>query len=156
MVAVAGRPTADSREVQHAVLEQKVGDTVKLTVWREGKQMEVDVRTAELPNEANTANNGENPQGSLGLELQTLTPDMARQLGVDRNTKGAAVTRISPDGVAAQAGLRPGDVIVGVDQSPVTNAEQAASRLKQPHEGGHLARVLREGRAMFVVIPNPK
>ncbi len=85
-----------------------------------------------------------------------MTPDVAGQLGVDRNTRGAVITRVAPDSVAARAGLHAGDLIVAIDQAAVTNAEDAASRLRQSRPEGHIIRVLRDGRALFVVTPSAK
>src|SRR6185369_8914890 len=77
VVRVKGKRTEDSGQVQRAVLEQKVGDKVPISVWRNGKEIEVEPRTTELPGDAVTAHQRGRSEGKLGLELQTLTPPMA-------------------------------------------------------------------------------
>jgi len=132
---------------------------VKSTVWRDGKEMDLDVRTAELPNEhvaqGGSSNGNESPEGRLGLELQTLTPELADRLGAPRDTKGAAIAAVRPGSAAAEAGLRDGDIIVGVDRSLVSDADDAAKRLRESRSGGHLVRVRRGDRSLFVVIASP-
>lgn len=154
IVAVAGNPTADSRAVQRAVLAEKVGATAKVAVWRAGKQIDIGVHMGESPSNPEQPSSPQNPPGGLGLELHTMMPDLAGQLGIDRGTNGALVVGVKPDGVAAMAGVEPGDVIVAVDNSDVTSAEQAAGRLTRQRSGGHLTRVLRDGRSLLIVIRN--
>jgi serine protease DegQ len=61
-------------------------------------------------------------RGSLGIETQNLTPDIAEMLGVPPG-RGAVVTRVRGDSAAEAAGLRAGDVIVGVNGKPVNNEQ---------------------------------
>lgn len=93
--------------------------------------------------------------GRLGLGLRTLTPEVAARLGLDREVKGVVVTAVRPGSPAAEAGLRQGDVIVGVDRRPVTSAAQAVGALGKRRPEGHLARVRRGDASFFVAIPSP-
>ncbi len=61
-------------------------------------------------------------RGSLGMETQNLTPDIAQMLGVAAE-RGAVVTRVQADSAAEAAGLRPGDVVVGVNGKPINNEQ---------------------------------
>ncbi len=58
----------------------------------------------------------------LGLSVQTLTPELARQLNYGENQKGAVVREVTTDGVAARAGLEPEQIIVSVNDREVTDA----------------------------------
>ncbi len=67
----------------------------------------------------------------LGVQMVTLTPEMAKQNNSDPNTSiqipevnGVVVIRVIPNSPAANAGVRRGDVIVQVDGKPITSAEQ--------------------------------
>jgi serine protease Do len=92
-------------------------------------------------------------QESIGLSLQTLTPEMAGLLGVDDKTKGAVIAEVVPGSRAAKAGLRAEDVITEVDRKPVNTAEEAVSALKESAKAGHLVRVRRGGAARLIPIP---
>jgi len=92
-------------------------------------------------------------QGKIGMALQTLTPDVAASLGIDRATKGAVITDIVTGSPAEQAGLRPGDVIVEIDRRPVGSADEAVSALHGTSKSsGHLLRVRGPNGTRFVTV----
>lgn len=59
-------------------------------------------------------------RGWIGVQVQTVTPDIANGLGLD-SAKGALVVTVSPDGPAAKAGLKSGDVILKVGAEDVSD-----------------------------------
>ncbi len=69
-----------------------------------------------------------NPTG-FGMAVEPLTRDRARELGVAA-TSGVVVVDVQSGGRAADAGLRPGDVIVEVDRKPVNDAGGLSAALK--------------------------
>ncbi|WP_313912583.1 DegQ family serine endoprotease [Tahibacter sp.] len=85
-------------------------------------------------------------RGSLGMETQNLTPDIAQMLGVDAG-RGAVVTRVQADSAAETAGLRPGDVVVGVNGKPVNNEQDLHNAEGLLPIGSDIElKVLRDGR----------
>ena len=84
----------------------------------------------------------------LGATLQSLTKDIADNLGIDRPT-GALVVTVAEIGPAAEAGLKRGDVITAVDGQSVDDAEGVGFRLAVKPLGGAAAlSILRGGRAL--------
>ena len=84
----------------------------------------------------------------LGATLQSLTKDIADNLGIDRPT-GALVVTVAEKGPAAEAGLKRGDVITAVDGQSVDDAEGVGFRLAVKPLGGAAAlSILRNGRAL--------
>jgi serine protease Do len=156
VVRINATPTEDSREVQQAVLNHKVGEKIDVTVWRDGKEQVIAVRTAELPAEVTTSGGAGPGEGRLGLNLQTLNPQVAERLGLEPTQKGAVVAAVRPGSAAAEAGIREGDVLTSIDNEPVMTAQEAVKRLGERRAGGHLTRVLRGDGALFIVIPNPR
>ena len=77
---------------------------------------------------------------------------MASSLGLDRGTRGAVITDVLAGSPAADAGLKPGDVIVEVDRKPVSSSEEAVSALQGPQKNGHLLRVRGASGSRFVTI----
>ena len=155
VVRLDGEPMTDSREVQRAVLRKRVGDHVRLGIWRDGKETEIAVKAAPERDAAPTvAAEARDREGRLGLDLQTLTADLASRLGLEEDARGVLVTGVQPGSPAEEAGLRRGDVIVSIDRRPVAAAVEAVDRLRERRDGGHLLRIQRSGGAFFVALPN--
>src|SRR5271155_3682999 len=84
----------------------------------------------------------------LGATLQSLTKDIADNLGIDRPT-GALVGTVAGDGPSFDAGLKRGDVITAVDGQSVEDAESVGFRLGvKPLGGAATLSVLRNGRTL--------
>jgi serine protease Do len=140
-------------DVVDYVSGQSIGAKVTLHYMREGKPAQTQVALAELPDEDQRQAAEAQGQGKIGLGLQTLTPDVASSLGLERGTRGAVVTDVVSGSPAERAGLKPGDVIVEVDRQPVNSSDEAVAALHAPAKsGGHLLRVRGAGSSKFVTI----
>ncbi|MEA2506424.1 MAG: putative serine protease PepD [Actinomycetota bacterium] len=83
-------------------------------------------------------------QAWLGVEVSTLTPPLASQLGLPPGSSGVAVVGIVSGGPAASSGLRRGDVIQAVDGSSVSAALQLTQALSSHSPGEKVTlRILR-------------
>jgi len=65
---------------------------------------------------------GEVTRGRLGISIQNLSPDLAKAFNIKADQKGAVIARIEETSPADQAGLKPGDVIVSVNERNVRDA----------------------------------
>ncbi len=94
---------------------------------------------------------GEVRRGTLGVDTQTLDERIARGLGLDANTRGAVITRVHPGSSGAEAGLRPGDVIVAANGQRIDNSESLRNfQGLQPVDTAVSLEVLREGDTLTV------
>jgi serine protease Do len=88
-----------------------------------------------------------------GLSIDSLTPDIAEQLGAP-NLRGALVVRANPNSAAYGAGLRRGDIIVGFDGRAVDDPSQLFRFVADATIGSTATlRVLRLGRALDMKVP---
>jgi serine protease Do len=150
---VNGQKIVGAGDVVDYVSNQPIGARVLLHFVRDGRPTQTQVALGELPDEDQRQNADVQGQGKIGLALQTLTPDVAASLGIDRATKGAVITDVVTGSPAEQAGLRPGDVIVEIDRRPVGSADEAVAALHGPSKsGGHLLRVRGPNGTRFVTV----
>jgi serine protease Do len=139
-------------DVVDYVSGQNIGAKVTLHYVREGRPAQTQVALAELPDEDQRQAAETQGQGKVGLGLQTLTPDVASSLGLERGTRGAVVTDVVKGSPADAAGLKPNDVVVEVDRRPVNSSEETVSALRAPQKNGHLLRVRGAGGTRFVTV----
>ena len=90
---------------------------------------------------------GKISRGLIGIGLQTLTPVLARQLGIDPKLKGVVVSEVLAGSPAAKAGLQDGDVVTTFDGNPALNEKSLRNMLYVSEIGKDFDLVyLREGK----------
>jgi serine protease Do len=137
ILAVNGQETIDANQLHLEIAQIAPGTSVKLKIWRDSKPQEVTLTLGELPETAEKAGTGEASGGALeGVEVEELTPDIAKELNLPPGTRGVVIDSVDPSSVAATQGLDRGDVIQEVNHRTVTNVEEyrraLASAGKQP------------------------
>src|SRR4029077_15248752 len=106
--------------------------------------------------EEETAQAGSGTTEDLGLAVQTLTPELAENLGLDRSTKGVVVTHVDPGGPAADAGLRRGDVILEVNRQAVKDVDAYRKAVKSVGKGKSVLFLVRRGdNTIFLAVKPP-
>ena len=144
IVEYDGKPVNDSAELPLLVARTAVGKTVKLKVIRDKAEQAFSIKIAELKEEE-TAQAGPGTAEDMGLTVQTLTPEVAENLGLDRSLKGVVVTQVDAGGPAADAGLRRGDVILEVNRTPVKDVDAYRKALKSSGKGKSVLFLVRRG-----------
>ena len=127
---------------------------------REGETQQIDVtlgRRETAQGEGSSPATPDEPSETdmLGMSLTPLTPEMAQELGVSRDTKGVAITGVDPEGAAADKGLAPGDVITDVNQQKVTTIKELQDRVAEARDAGRksvLMLIRRGGEPLFVAL----
>src|SRR6266508_1740308 len=148
-----GRKVARSDDLPRAVAETPVGREVLLTVLRNGKPVTVTAKIAQLeePEQKVVAQPG-GEKAPLGLSVESLTPALARQLGLSES-RGVIVKGVQDGSPAAEAGIQPGDVIVEADRHPVASVTELR-RVVETHAKGTslLMLVHRNGSSIYAAI----
>ncbi len=121
------------------------GKEVELKVWRDRSTREISVKVGEAPKDEAVADNAGQPEsGRLGLMVRPLSPDEQRQARVG---EGLVVEDV--DGAAAEAGIRPGDIVLsanGTQTRSVADLRKAVTGSKD-----HVALLVQRGDARIFV-----
>jgi serine protease Do len=124
-----GQDVKEMRSLPRIVADSDVGKSVPVVLWRDGKEVMVQATLAEKPDDVQVAAAtpdskpaGEKPTeiSGLGLKLAPITQDMKDKFSLGADQKGVVITDVSPKGPAAERGLKPGDVVVEVQQGEVS------------------------------------
>jgi serine protease Do len=158
IVTYDGKAVEGPRTLPSLVANTPVGRAVPVVILRDGSRQTVTVTVGNLADSrearAAPAERGHESRATdkLGLALQELTPELAKQFGL-QSEKGVVVTEVRPDSPAAQAGLAPGDVIREVNRMPVQGLRDVERGLARRQDAGQvLLRVERDGSQRYVVI----
>ncbi|MES2147473.1 MAG: PDZ domain-containing protein, partial [Pseudomonadota bacterium] len=128
----------------------QVGSRATLDVIRGGKRQNLSVVVGERPTEEQlaklTGGGGAapdsggavtaTPQRVLGLSLTPLTADIARAANLPAGTRGVLITAVDPSSAAGEEGLQRGDVIVSINQLPVTTPAQVVAAVDAARRAG--------------------
>ena len=163
ITAINGEKIEDSNVLRNKVAQTAPGTEIKLTVLRDGNAQELTAKldefdTSQLKN--NDSNQGDDDNGSgkgeqsgkLGLTLQPLTPQIAKQLNVPEGIDGLVVTDVDPAGAAAEGGVARGDVISEINRQPVKTLDDVQSAVAKSSNGPVLLLVTRGGQTVFLTV----
>ncbi len=153
-MAVNGKPVEDVNRVRLSISMMKPGTTIQLKLLRNGHDMTLPVTLGELPTQNQRASNSSNGHSETlaGLSVESLTPDIARQLGMSAGTQGVVVDSVDGASPAAQEGLQRGDVIEQVNRKPVQNVEEFEQAANRAGDKSVLLLVNHDGSTRFVVL----
>jgi serine protease Do len=147
ILAFDDRKVETMSDLPRLVAAAEVGKAAKLSVFREGKTVTLEVTVGRLAEEGAAAATG-GKAGDLGLAIADLTPESARNLGLE-GTRGALVTGIDPDGPAAEAGLRSGDLIIEVDGREIRTAADFREAVAKAAKSQVLRLLVQRGGGAF-------
>jgi serine protease Do len=125
IVEFNGEKITDSSHFRNKVAFTPPGTKATLKILRNGKEQTATVELGELKEKQSArSEQGTEPGAALsGIEVDELTPQIIRRYNLPRDLKGVIVTDIDPTSSAAQAGLRPGDVIREVNRQPMASVQ---------------------------------
>ena len=150
-----GKPVESSRELPKLVAAVAPDETVKVEVLRQGKDETVEFKLGRFDEtRMASAEPGDAQEGAdsdkLGATLAPITPTAREQLGLDDEVSGVVITSLDGKGIAADAGLEVGDVILQVGDSAVRTPGDVEKALQASTTDAVLMHIDRRGAKIFV------
>ncbi len=158
IISIDGIQVKKAHELPIRVARHTPGDKVKIGIIRDGKERIITVTVDTMPDDkvASRHTPGQTDKVRLGIVVQELTRDIARQLHT-RVHHGVAVERVQPGMPAARAGIMRGDVIYRINGEDVKSMKAFTSTISAFKPGSVLRVMLdRGGDQVFALIQLPK
>ena len=169
VVELNGRPVSSSVELTRMVALSHTGDTLHVSILRDGKPRAIDVRSGTRPSEGQLAANSKEDEGgggqpetpeaqhpnALGMTLGALDDATRRHLGLPGDARGAVVLSVKATSDAGEKGLRAGDILVRAGETAISgpaDVQAAVTRAKHDGLSSILVGVRREGHTLFIPI----
>ena len=152
IVEYDGHRIARSDELPRVVAETPIGKDVALVVVRDGKRVTMPVKVARLAEAPAQAVAESKSSAPLGLSVQTLTPGLAKEFGLHESA-GVLVRGVEGASPAADAGVKPGDVIAEIDRQPVKTVDDLERAIEKRRPGSStLLLVHRNGGDLYIAL----
>jgi serine protease Do len=153
IVEFDGSPVKDSGDLPIIVARTLVDKKVRMKVLRDRKEIFLNVAVGELKEEEIVASVPE--KGELGMTVQRLTPQMAEGLGLEK-AEGVVVTAVEQGGVADEAGIRRGDVIMEVDRKAIKSLDEYKKAVAAVRKGRGVLFLVRRGESTLFLALKPQ
>ena len=154
-----GKKVTDAGQLQMEVGEKTPGTKITLQVMRDGKDVSVPLTLEEMGGDhdqkLSADNNGDKPRWGLGIA--DMTPEVRQQLQAPDDLHGAVIQRVVPGSPSDDAGLQPGEVIMGVDRHETKTASDVQKALASVPKGQDaLVLIWANGGNTFRVLHSPQ
>jgi serine protease Do len=155
VVEFEGEPVTNMNEFRNKVAMHKPGSKIELVVVRDKQRKTITATLDELPKDEAIV--GASSRGdfleTLGLKVETLSPDMADRLDLD-NVTGVIVTDVKAGSPASDAEIEVGDLITDVNRKPVRNIKEFREAIaKAQKDGKALLRIRADDVIRLVILP---
>ena len=150
-----GSEVRESSELPLMVARTPLGKQVEVKVLRDKESLDVRITIAELKDEEAVLA-GKADEEKIGLAVQTLTPDIAQNLGVGEDVKGVVVTAVEPGTPGDDAGLHRGDIILEVNRQAIEDVGDYRKALSGSEKGKNVLFLVRRGEnTIFLALKPP-
>ncbi|HJV64681.1 MAG TPA: DegQ family serine endoprotease [Geomonas sp.] len=143
ITSFGGEKVKDVRQLQRMVGESAIGKKIEVELYREGRSLKTTVTIAPVESApARPQKQPERAASALGLSVEDLGPDMR-----SRGVTGVVVTDLEEGGIAEEAGIQRGDIIVSVNQKKVRSVADYRKAINDAADRGAVALLVRRGNA---------
>ncbi len=144
-----GQAIDERNDLPRVVANTGVGKTVKVVIFREGKEKELSVEIGRMADDADKASLAGTSTGDLGLTVAPLTPELARRYELDEKGAGVVITATDPQKLPAGTNLRPGDQVVEINGRTIRSVSDYTAAIANTAKGKVLRLLIQRGDTLF-------
>ena len=127
----------EMRNLPLIVAQTDIGKDVPVTLWRDGKEVTLQVKVGELPDDDKVASAAPDKPAptsdlmisGLGLKLSPITPENRSKFQLSQDQKGVLITDVDKGTAASDRGIKAGDIIMEIQQDEVNSPAEVKSRI---------------------------
>ncbi len=135
IVGINGKKIKKNKAMQSRIMQLSPGEKVQLNIYRDKKRMDITIVTEERPGSGTMPGEKSGSRDAdFGMVLRNNSRSLARKMELT-TAAGIVITEIARGGVAYNSGLKPGDVIYGINNSEVNNIEEFKDIIKSRRPG---------------------
>lgn len=151
IVSFDGNEIREMHDLPYIVASTPVGKKVMVEVIRKGRKKRFRVKTGELEEEKEALLVSK-ATPDIGMVVEEMTPEIARNFGLSE-TIGLIVVQVEKNSPAGEAGMRPGDIVLEVDQIPMKKLVQFNRKIEEYKAGDTILFLLnRRGTTLYVTL----
>ncbi|HEY5892319.1 MAG TPA: DegQ family serine endoprotease [Chthoniobacterales bacterium] len=155
-----GRKVTDGRQLRLMAGQSAPGTSVSMKALRDGREQDFTAKLAEAPpgslakaGRSEGLHRGAGVGALDGVSVADIDPRARQQFDIPAEVRtGAVIVEVAPGSPAAQAGLKPGDVILEINRQPVQSAAEALERSERLPDDPVLLRVWSGGTSRYVLV----
>jgi serine protease Do len=152
IIDVNGKKITTSRELTRIIAAFHVGEMVKITLLRNGKEKTVNVKIAKRQEGRLTLSGiPRKEQEAFGIRVSNLTPEIARKFNI-RETKGVVVTNVRSGSQADDKGIQPGDIIKEINHRSINTVDDYKDATQKVKKDGAVIMLVKRANSGFFVI----
>jgi serine protease Do len=154
IIGLNGKEIPDSHSLSRQVASTAPNAKLTLKLIRDGRTTDLDVTIGTMPEEG-TEVTPARKESAWGLTVQNLTPELAKRFGWEADERGVIISEIDPTSTAAEARLRPGDLIKEVNRQKIQNLRDYNQALEKAAKDESLLLLVKRGENTFYVALKP-
>ena len=152
VLEINGEKIKDSRELLKKVANLEVGQIAQIKVLRDGKPEIINVKVAKRDDDKLVARKDpEILKTKLGIKVANLTPENANRFNLS-DTEGVVVVDLESKGKGAEAGIRKGDILKGINRNEIRNVKDYDRMIGKVKDGDTIAFLIKRQNTGFLVI----
>jgi len=140
-----GKAVNAMRDLPRIVADTEIGKKVPIKIFRKGKELQLMAEVGRLEDGEKVVAQQDSGSGgapapavftALGMTVSSMTDELRQKHKIDADIKGAVVTEVTADSLAADKRLEPGDVITEAGEKAVTGAADVSTSIAEAEKAG--------------------